>query len=200
MTDTQSNPGSTDNAAAKRSNRRQLLLIAVITAISVGGSYVLYFNTIDSGVWGTTNQGEFVNPPVKVPELGLTDTTGIAHVSSDVWWVWLVQDENCDAACNDILTKMRNMHVLLNKDADRLRRAWVRSAGTEDAGTEDAELSAAFPKLHQLFQAPQEGVKLPQGIYIVDPLGNLVFRYSLEEMGKPVLQDLKRLLKVSQIG
>lgn len=193
MTDTQ--PNADDTAAAKRSNRRQLLLIALIAAVSVGGSYALYFNTIDSGVWGTTNQGEFVNPPRNVPELGLTDAAGIPHVTGDVWWVWLVQDESCAAPCNDVLTKMRNMHVLLNKDADRLRRAWVRSGGAEDS-----ELTAQFPKLHQLFQAPKDGVQLPRGIYIVDPMGNLVFRYPVEEMGKPVLQDLKRLLKVSQIG
>ena len=193
MTDIQPTPEA--RATAKRSNRRQLLLIALIAAVSVGGSYALYFNTIDSGVWGTTNEGEFVNPPRQVPQLGLTDTSGIPHVAGEVWWVWLVQDERCAAPCNDILTKMRNMHVLLNKDAYRLRRAWVRRGGTEDT-----ELTAQFPKLHQLFQQPTDGVFLPTGIYIVDPLGNLVFRYPVQDMGKPVLQDLKRLLKVSQIG
>ena len=193
MTEQQPNPEA--QAAAKRSNRRQLLLIALIAAVSVGGSYALYFSTIDSGVWGTTNQGAFVDPPRQVAQLGLKDTTGIPPVASEVWWVWLVQDGSCDAQCNDILTKMRNMHVLLNKDADRLRRAWVRSSGQEDTA-----LTAAFPKLQQLIQQPADGQRLPVGIYIVDPLGNLVFRYPLEDMGKPVLQDLKRLLKVSQIG
>lgn len=188
-------PGPESTAAAKRSNRRQLVLIALIAAVSVGGSYALYFSTVDSGVWGTTNQGQFVDPPRQVPELGLTDSTGVAHVNGEVWWVWLVQDGSCAAQCGEILTKMRNMHVLLNKDADRLRRAWVRTGGPEDAA-----LTATFPKLHQLNQQPEDGVLLPTGIYIVDPLGNLVFRYSLQEMGKPVLQDLKRLLKVSQIG
>lgn len=193
MTDKQPIPVA--SSAAKRSNRRQLMLIALIAAVSIGGSYALYFNTIDTGVWGTTNQGEFVNPARQVPQLGLTDAAGVPHVSEEVWWVWLVQDGSCAAPCNDILTKMRNMHVLLNKDADRLRRAWVRSTGTEDAA-----LLAEFPKLHQLFQQPEDGLLLPTGIYIVDPLGNLVFRYPLQDMGKPVLEDLKRLLKVSQIG
>lgn len=188
-------PTAPESAVAKRSNRRQLLLIALIAAVSIGGSYALYFNTIDTGVWGTTNEGAFVDPPRQMPQLGLTDMAGIPHVSSEVWWVWLVQDGRCAAPCNDVLTKMRNMHVLLNKDADRLRRAWVRQSGAEDAA-----LTAQFPKLHQLIQQPEDGVLLPTGIYIVDPLGNLVFHYPLQDMGKPVLQDLKRLLKVSQIG
>ena len=43
------------------------------------------------------------------------------------------------------------------------------------------------------------GVLTP-GVYIVDPLGNVVLRYSHEQVGKPLLDDLKHLLKVSQIG
>ena len=41
---------------------------------------------------------------------------------------------------------------------------------------------------------------LARGVYIVDPLGNVVLRYSHEQVGKPLLDDLKHLLKVSQIG
>ena len=41
---------------------------------------------------------------------------------------------------------------------------------------------------------------LEPGLYIVDPLGNLVLRYPLGAAGNSVLDDLKRLLKVSQIG
>ncbi|MEC7251173.1 MAG: hypothetical protein VXW10_08035, partial [Pseudomonadota bacterium] len=41
---------------------------------------------------------------------------------------------------------------------------------------------------------------MPYGIYIIDPLGNLVFYYATETPPKDILQDLKRLLKVSQIG
>ena len=86
----------------------------------------------------------------------------------------------------------RNWHNLLPGSP---AAAWIRNGGTEDAA-----LTAQFPKLYQLIQQPQDAVLLPTGIYIVDPLGNLVFHYPLQDMGKPVLQDLKRLLKVSQIG
>ena len=36
--------------------------------------------------------------------------------------------------------------------------------------------------------------------YSSDPNGNLVLRYRFEDAGKPVLEDLKRLLRLSQIG
>jgi cytochrome oxidase Cu insertion factor (SCO1/SenC/PrrC family) len=41
---------------------------------------------------------------------------------------------------------------------------------------------------------------LRNGVYIVDPLGNVVLRYSYTDAGKPVLEDIKKLLKVSHIG
>jgi hypothetical protein len=60
-----------------------------------------------------------------------------------------------------------------------------------------SDLTALYPDL--VFLIGQVEALAP-GIYIVDPLGNLVFHYALDAAGKPVLQDLKRLLKVSQIG
>jgi hypothetical protein len=46
------------------------------------------------------------------------------------------------------------------------------------------------------------GVKktMPEGIYIIDPIGNFVFRYGADGNPKDILSDLKRLLKMSQIG
>ena len=44
------------------------------------------------------------------------------------------------------------------------------------------------------------GGRMEDGIYIVDPNGNLVFFYPIDINPKLLLADLKRLLKVSQIG
>ena len=41
---------------------------------------------------------------------------------------------------------------------------------------------------------------MPEGIYIIDPIGNFVFRYGADGNPKDILSDLKRLLKMSQIG
>jgi len=37
-------------------------------------------------------------------------------------------------------------------------------------------------------------------LWIVDPHGNLVLRYDAKANGKAILDDLKYLLKISQIG
>jgi hypothetical protein len=37
-------------------------------------------------------------------------------------------------------------------------------------------------------------------VFIADPLGNVVLYYEFGQAGRAILDDLKRLLKVSQIG
>ena len=37
-------------------------------------------------------------------------------------------------------------------------------------------------------------------ILLIDPLGNVILKYSEELQGKKLLKDLKKLLKLSRIG
>ena len=78
----------------------------------------------------------------------------------------------CDAACDQSLEPLRRVHDALGKEADRVQ---VVGLGSDE-------------------------ISLEPGIWIVDPLGNLVMRYSLEAELKGLLADLKKLLKVSRIG
>jgi cytochrome oxidase Cu insertion factor (SCO1/SenC/PrrC family) len=180
MTETRDHPG-----------RRQLILMLVIAAISLGGSWLLFFAS-QQGVWGTTNKGAFVTPAVAVRDLHLVDAAGADFSGNGLWWLWVVQEQGCDQACDDALHQLRQLHVLLSRDADRVHRALLTSAPVPS----DA-LVAKYPGLRLLSGS---GSPLAAGIYIVDPLGNLVLHYPVDASGKSVLTDLKRLLKVSQIG
>ena len=172
--------------------RKQLIIMLLIAAGSLGGSYALYYHTLSEGIWGTTNAGTFVDPPVSLESLALVDVEGAPLKEAGTWWLWVVRSEPCDAACADALHQLRQLHILLNKDADRVRRALVSPAPLPHG-----DLEARYPDLAYFTGRVGE---LEPGIYIVDPLGNLVLRYPLDAAGKPVLQDLQRLLKVSQIG
>jgi hypothetical protein len=91
--------------------------------------------------------------------------------------------------CAEALQKLRAAHILLNKEAKRVRRGIT--TGPAFVIPDDQ------PDLLRI-QSLRE--KTPDGIYIVDPNGNLVFFYPLDINPKLLLADLKRLLKVSQIG
>ena len=57
--------------------------------------------------------------------------------------------------------------------------------------------AAAQPLLALL---PDGGAQHAHRVYLVDPLGNLMMLYPLDATPKGMLQDMKRLLQLSQIG
>lgn len=170
------------------SGRRQLTLILITATLSLGGSYLLFFVTQDKAGWGTTNNGAFVNPPLNIEDIGWQDNKGIKVSTSGDWWLWTVT-ENCDEDCAKALKNLQATHILLNREAKRVRRAFSNHSGDF--------IPESQPDLKIINTVNQP---VPQGIYIIDPNGNLVLHYAIVTNPKDILQDLKRLLKVSQIG
>jgi len=180
------------NEQVKGGSRKQLIVMITIAAISLGGSYALYYASLSGGTWGTTNKGVFVDPAINAASLELVNRDGASVSGVETWWLWVVQPAGCDSACDDALHQLRQAHILLHREAGRVTRGLVTPTPVDPG-----ELDERYPDLEFLSGPIGE---LSPGIYIVDPLGNLVLHYPLDAAGKPVLDDLKRLLKVSQIG
>ncbi len=189
-TERQTKPGADEpvqDAAILRRNRMQLIAIMLIGFITLGASYAVFYFAKTGGSWGTTNHGEFVTPHTTTAQLGW-------QVEGDQrrWWLWMVASE-CSTVCQDQVQKMQALHKLLNRDVDRLRRGYT---GGQSAVLPD--WLAQYPALAPVTIRNRDAVE--DGIYIIDPNGNLVLYYPLDVEPKPVLEDLKKLLKVSQIG
>ncbi len=170
-------------------SQSQLVLIMLVALLSLGGSYGLFYLAKSGGGWGTTNNGEFVSPQTTVQQLGWQVSGPQAADVAGHWWLWVVADR-CEAACRQTVKDLRALHVLLNKEAGRVRRGFTGAAW--------ADLQDEFPALAQVQLQTLDSPKA--GIYIADPLGNLVFYYPIDTNPKLVQEDLKKLLKVSQIG
>ncbi len=182
----------TDDAQnAQQKNRRMLLGMFAIAFVTLGAAYVLFYTARTGGVWGTTNQGTFVDPHRTVAELGLTDDRGQVLTEGGTWWLWVVAPDGCDAECETAVHQLRQLHVLLNKDADRVQRGLL---------TRSVESPSVLDEYPRVVHLTGSLTGLDEGVYIVDPIGNLVLFYPLADAGKPVLEDLKKLLKLSQIG
>ena len=179
------------SAETTAKNRRLLLAMFAIAFLTLGASYVLFYSAREGGVWGTTNQGEFVDPPLTVANLGLKGPEGELITEGGSWWLWVVSNGDCRDECEGAIHQLRQLHILLNKDADRVQRGLVTEPGVRPA------IFSEYPGVQHL---TGDLSALTEGIYIVDPIGNLVLYYPLSDAGKPVLTDLKKLLKLSQIG
>lgn len=180
-----------------RSMRRNRLLLVGLFAIAIvplAGAYWLYESSRSAEPWGTTNRGELLNPIVSIGDLNLRAVDGGESMSSSGhWWLVAVARDGCDARCEGAVLQLRQLHILLARDATRVKRSFV-ALGGDPVFT---SLAKTYPEL-VLFSGTSDALR--DGVYIVDPLGNLVLRYEFNDAGKSVLADLKRLLKVSHIG
>ena len=180
-----------------RTSRSRLVLLGVvaIAVVPLVAAYLLFYANRGSEPWGTTNNGVLLNPPIELAKLGLTGIGGDSAIAERAWHLIVVSDADCVADCAAALQQLRALHVLLNKEATRVRRTLV-FLGAVPMDRVD-ELRARYPELGYARGHPGP---LYDGVFIADPLGNVLLYYAFGQAGQPVLDDLKRLLKVSQIG
>lgn len=163
----------------------------------------------------TTNHGQLINPPVIASELAFTTKTGEAIKLSHFHGRWLMLYFNpaaCLDACKKEIYFMRQVHTALGKNQQRVQRLFV--SGSKKQTNELASLlDSQYSKMKVVFAKPSERisfyhalkkpneVKYKEGhLYIIDPLGNMMMEYDINAPAKGILKDLKKLLRVSQIG
>jgi len=188
-----------------RKSRAQLLLLVAVFFVPLAIAFALYY-----GAWrpaGSTNHGELLDPPRPLPSAPLTSVSGApfdAGLSSGKWSLVYVGDGACDPRCREALTLMRQTRLALNDDLSRVQRVFLAAGACCDSGYLDAEHaglivartdSAAGEAMLKEFPDVRGG-----RIYIVDPLGNLMMSYAPDAPPKGLLEDLKKLLKLSRIG
>lgn len=191
-----------DADAARRTNRRNLLLLAVVFIAPLLASYALFF------FWTPTrhtNYGELV-PPVPVAGASLRLAGGAAFRLGSMHGRWLmldVDDAACEAACQHRLYLMRQLRLTQGKDMDRIERAWIVTSSGEPAPA----LVGSHPGLYRLRDPDGQVLgRLPPAppgshfIYLVDPLGNLMLRWPGDPDPQRMKKDIERLLRVSQVG
>ena len=182
-----------DATGIRRRNRAKLIGVFLIAFVPLIGAYVLYAFTRGAQPWSTTNQGELLTPLRSAGALRVAAANGALAPLDGSWWILVVSGPTCDRECAEATSRLRAVHVLLNQDQARVRRGMLQVDAVDAAALVDA----SDPGLERVVGAIPG---LAYGIYLIDPLTNLVLHYPVSAAGKPVLQDLKRLLSVSQIG
>src|SRR3990167_1002283 len=128
---------------------------------------------------------------------------GVSGAQELRWQLLVTVAGACDADCKQLVFLARQIHIGLNRDTARASHALASIQPLAD--DYDALLRREFPQLARYRLEPQayaetagkvEGAQL----WIVDPHGNLVLRYDSRSKGKAILNDLRHLLKISQIG
>lgn len=194
----------------KKKNPYAVWFVVLSFILPVALAYIIFF-LVD--VKSFTNHGEILNPIVHIGSFDLKNDKAEVIVESELTYKWRLISfvgRDCDQQCTKRLYDSRQIHTSLAKNQHRILRMFVhlQPAG-ESLSKLIAETHPGVIRVHGdesfILQALGQNVRDNVGInsneiYIMDPRGNVMMRFTQQQPNKEFLFDLKKLLKASQIG
>jgi len=205
----------------RESGRWKLFLVLAICAAPLVFSYITYYVIKPTG---RTNYGTILDPRLyPIPALATGQVTDAPKAASEVsslahpvppaslltykgkWIMLQVSSSACQAACQTSLINMRQLRLAQGKDMDRLERVWL----VPDQQAMETLLLREFDGVHVIRVDPKKvaawlpvepGTAMEDRLYLIDPLGNLMMRYTVDADPNKIKKDLIKLLNASSIG
>lgn len=202
------------NNKEQRRSQLKLILLLLVFLLPVIAAYVMYKNP----QWQpakTKNYGVLYKPAVSINKFTLRTQDDKAFTLDNLrgkWSLIYIGTGSCDKPCEETLIKARDARWAQGTEATRINYYYLL---TVDNFTGDvAKLLKAYPGLIMLHgNAEQRNELIRQfrtnntvqpgsdnRLYLVDPIGNIVMHYPYGFRHIGLMEDLKYLLKWSQIG
>jgi len=193
-------------AANRRRTRILLVGTFLIFFLPIMAAWLLNIFAPDWRPFGTLNHGTLVEPVRKVSATHLAHVDGSAmdaNYLSGHWTMVHLLDGDCGQSCSDALERSHQVQLALGDDMQRVQLLLVLLQAVDlqaaDLPSGVAVVTAADAWLEN-FAFSQAGPGENFRLYLVDPQGYLMMRYSADADQRGVLADLERLLRISKIG
>ena len=190
-----------------RNHRIKLLAIVAVFVLPFVGSWLAFY--VFEIKPGSRNYGDLVVParPLQLVELQTTKKHSLSEEFWEKWTFVVIDDGQCKQLCQDNLYYLRQLRIALGRDVDRVQNVLLSTsvfAGEVEHFLQDyPDLSAVESAPLELvgqFHSVDKHTENPPYLYLVDPLGNLMMTYPGNNDPSSILSDMRRLLKVSQVG
>jgi len=149
-----------------------------------------------------TNNGMLFVPAVALDDI-LSNSLDVSD-SKRVWRLLYMDTAECSTSCADALHRQRQIRLMLGNDMDRVTRLFLHDSPTTDkvpGNDDDPGLTTINNKgLAELLEGKRPRDVPAGGIYLIDPLNNLIMYFSPELAPGEITDDLKHLLELSRIG
>lgn len=186
----------------KRSARVYLLLIAAVffgpLLLAAWLYYSGYFVQPDSRANNGTLLEPIVNLEDRLPASPLHD------VRDDKWQLLYEFSGPCEDDCRNGLYTIRQVRLMLGREMDRVGRIFLHDDSPLDTLFLDSEhqglTTLEEPALKAFLHSKTPAELDEGGYYLIDPQGNLVLYFEPGLNPRDVVDDIKRLLRLSRIG
>ncbi|ARU57282.1 hypothetical protein OLMES_3241 [Oleiphilus messinensis] len=155
-------------------------------------------------------QDEFTTNFLKPDELTSPGSASEIPLKASKWALLITGTGACSQQCEQALYTTRQVNIALGKEADRVQRlAVLEDFSNADQLTQypllklylaEAQAIRFFNTVRNENLKPQNATATDWSIWVVDPHGNVILHYDAERHGNDILKDMKRLLKLSNIG
>ena len=180
--------------------RLQFLLVAALFFGPLLFAAWMYYSGDALQPESGANHGTLLEPIVSL----IDAVPGSQIHDSRSWRLLYTNEGECGEGCRKALYTLRQSRLMLGKEMDRVERVFLHGDQAPDnllvaeehqglVSLRDAALKAALDD--------KKPASLPEGgFYLIDPHGNLVLYFSPDIKPRDMVDDIKRLLKLSRIG
>lgn len=204
-------------ALPRRRQRQALIGLALLFFAPLGLAFLLYYG-IGWHPGGHVNHGQLIEPARPLPAISLPRVGADAAAPDRMtapdfltrkWTLLYWGTGSCPERCRTELYDTRQVRLALNRDMDRVQRVFVAAGDCCDlkflrAQHPDLIIVRATPDAERLLallrMSANDDPATADRIYLIDPLGNVMMFYAAGAPPKGMLEDLKRLLGLSQVG
>lgn len=188
-------------------NRIQLILLLILFSAPLIGAF-LWQPT------GYVNNGDLYERPADLTNIEFhlkTESGTVKQYFANFerkWHLVVVAKNQCGQLCEENLLKIRQLKWMQGKNISRINSLFVYQNVAEEKVDDMRNkyhgiipATASRADLKQWLRPFSKGKTFDTGrIYLIDPLGKLMMSYPAGIEPKKIYKDLKRLLKVSQVG
>lgn len=181
--------------------------------LQIGIIALVFFGPIIFATWmyatgqlrpvGSTNHGSLLDPVINLAE-SLPESSRMLGATDAAWKLLYVSEAGCDVPCHEALVRMRQIRLMLGNDMDRLGRIFLHDESLPDKVNlleqHRGLITISDKGLGNLLEENRPKDLPPGGIYLVDPLDNLIMYFSPAIIPGDMADDLKHLLELSRIG
>lgn len=162
----------------------------------------LYYGGFNPSSRAGSQHGILLQPILHLPDVQVG--VDIVALSGRRWLLVYSDTGRCLESCMEALYTLRQVRLMLGKDLNRLQRLFLHGDPAPDKVFLERQHSGLTTIRDQGLGGLLESKRPPEstagGLYLIDPLGNLVMYFPPDLDPREMLEDIKHLLELSRIG